>query len=123
MTVEETKAREELGVVPESGEVFGARAEAFDSLVAERRGMKELIAMTEAEVKALDKKLMAFFADNEHKKVMSGNVPVQVCTNPGRSHMDEMKLIEKGVPALLIKECTVQGTPYSYILVGKEKTR
>jgi hypothetical protein len=121
MTQRELQAREELGIIPESKDMFGRRAANFDKLVEERVALKELQKQTEAELKDIDNKLTLYLADTESKTVLSGGVKVTQCSNPGQSKLSATMLIEHGVAATTIAECTLPGKPYHYILVTPQK--
>lgn len=121
MTHTEIQARQELGIAVDSKEVFGRRAATFDKLVEDRVALKELQTQTEAELKAIDEKLKLYLADTETKTVVSGTVKVTQCQGNNSSIKKEL-LVEKGVPATLIAECTVH-KGYSYILVTRPKEK
>lgn len=113
----EVQAKEELGLVPSSEEVFGKRAAHFDKLVEERTQLKEVMKGFEVELKDLDKKIETYLADIETKTVTSNGARVTQCQSPGQSRLSKELLIEHGVAATTINECTIPGKPYSYVLV------
>ena len=120
--VKEVEAQEELGIVPESSQVFGPRSKAFDRLIEERISLKEMQKQVETDIKEIDEKLQNYFADSSSKKVQTGNVVAQLCHNPGQSKLSRELLLEKGVAASVIAACTVQGKSYDYILVTAPKS-
>lgn len=113
----EIQAKEELGLVPSSEEVFGKRSAHFDKLVEERTQLKEVMKGFEVELKDLDRKIETYLADTETKTVTSNGAKITQCFNPGHSKLSEQLLVEAGVPATTIKACTVPGRPYTYVLV------
>ena len=117
MTQSELNAMVAIGQVPTSTDAFGRRATRFNKLVEERKVLKELIKQSEEEVESLDTELKNLFADCDSKTVMVGRDRVTLAENPGRPILSQQLLLERGVPAAMIRQCTVQGKPYRYILV------
>jgi hypothetical protein len=117
MTREEIEAREELGVVPSSQDLFGKRGAKFDELISERAACTEMKKQVEAELKILDDKLMKYLADCDQKTVMSGSRRITVVQSPGQSRLDKILLLEAGVSAETLTRCTVQGKAYSFLKV------
>lgn len=117
----EVAAQEEIGVVADSSTVFGKRATAFNALVSEYEAVAEGMRQLEAEKKAIQSQLQRWFSDADIKTVMCGTTRVTLVQSEGRSTIDKMKLIERGVPASVISECTVQGQPFSFIKVTAPK--
>ena len=120
---EEVQAKEELGIIPSSEEVFGKRAATFDNIVEERTQMKAVMKGLEEELKVLDKKIETYLADTETKTVMSNGAKVTQVTNAGQSKLSKELLLEAGVPATTIASCTVAGKPFSYVLVTSAKAQ
>jgi hypothetical protein len=119
----EVEAKEQIGIIPDSSEVFGKRAAIFDNIVEERTQMKAVMKGLEEELKVLDKKIETFLADTPSKTVLSNGARVTQCQNPGQSKLSKELLIEHGVAATVIAECTVPGKAYSYILVSPPKAQ
>lgn len=121
---EEVQAQQDLGIIPDSETAFGPqRAGRFDSLVGEFEGVNECIKQLETEKKALQDKLKLYFTDSDIKTVMVGASKVTLVVNQGRSTIDKMKLIEHGVAATVIAECTVQSDPFSFVKVTPPRQR
>jgi hypothetical protein len=119
----EVEAKEQIGIIPDSSEVFGKRAATFDNIVEERTQMKAVMKGLEEELKVLDKKIETFLADTPSKTVLSNGSRVTQCQNPGQSKLSKELLIEAGVAATVIAECTIPGKAYSYILVTAPKVK
>ena len=121
---QETQAEVDLGIIPNSTTAFGEkRGEKFDALVSEFEGISEAIKQLETEKKALQSRLQQYFADSDIKTVLVGQTKVTLVVNQGRSTIDKVKLIEHGVPAQTIVECTVQGEPFSFVKVTPPRSR
>jgi hypothetical protein len=110
---------QDLGITPDSTTAFGKRAETFDALVRDYEGISGAIRSLEEEKKALQDKLKLYFTDSGIKTVVVANLQskVTLVVNQGRSTIDKIKLLEHGVAAQTIVECTVQGDPYSFVKV------
>jgi len=107
-------------------EVFDKKhAIQFDRLIGERQALKELQKQTEAELKDIDQKLMIYLADADDKTILSiienTTWKVTQVQNSGRGTIKAELLVERGVPAETVKECTVWSKPSSYILVTEVK--
>lgn len=102
--------------VPDAREVFETLAlSKFGRLVYERQLIRDEIKEAEAKVKSLDTEIMEMMTENDAPKVMHGDTLVSLVEGK-RNNLDKEKLIEKGVPASLIKDCTTT-TTYTYVLV------
>ena len=123
MNQDELAAREELGLVSTAEEVFGARAEKFNHLVADYVSIKGLIKTSEEEIRVLQKQIEQYLADAPSKTVMSDGLRVTTVVNQGRETIDRLKLLEAGVAAETIRKCTVQGQPFSYVKVTAPKEK
>lgn len=119
MTAREVQATAELGIVMESKDIFGKRSRVFDSLVqqiAEAQGIK---AQAEKNIKTLKEKLEVFYADAPSKTILSNGCRATLVMS-SNSHLDKKLLLEKGVPAQTILDCT-RVTNYSFIKITEAK--
>lgn len=119
MTTQEAAAREELGILPESKDVFGKRARTFDTLVQNIAEAQRIKSQAEKDIKDLKDKLEVFFADAPSKTILSGGSRATLVMS-SNSHLDRKMLLEKGVPAQTILDCT-KTTSYSFIKVTAAK--
>ena len=119
MTNTEAAAREELGVVPESKDVFGKRARTFDTLVQQIAEVQRFKAQAEKDIKMLKEKLEVFYADSPSKTILSGGMRATLVMSSS-SHLDKKALLEAGVAAQTILDCT-KTTSYSFVKVTEAK--
>lgn len=119
MTAQEAAAREELGVIPESKDVFGKRARTFDQLVQQIAEVQRFKAQAEKDIKALKEKLEVFYADSPSKTILSGGMRATLVMSSS-SHLDKKALLEAGVAAQTILDCT-KTTSYSFVKVTEAK--
>lgn len=120
---EEVQAQQELAITVDHETAFGKRANGFADMVGEFEGINEAIKQLEVEKKALQARLQQYFTDSDIKTVLVGQTKVTLVVNQGRSTIDKVKLIEHGVPAQTIVECTVQGEPFSFVKVTPPRLR
>lgn len=113
----ERRAEQDLGIVRSSQELFGRRAHHFDSLTEQYRSLNDTIKALEEEKKTVQKELQQYFIDSGCKTVLSDSSRVTLVENQGRSTIDKMRLLEHGVSAQIIAECTVQGAPFQYVKI------
>jgi hypothetical protein len=119
MTQQEIQAREELGIIPTSRDVFGKKAVTFDRLVGDLRSAQTLKAQAEQEIKELQAKLQVYFTDSDAKTVLSEQCKVTLVQS-SNTRLDKQKLLEAGVPAQTIIDATVS-TPYQFVKVTPPK--
>ena len=119
MTHTEATAREQLGVVPTSQDAFGKRARTFDSLVQQIAEVQRIKAQAEKDIKTLKDKLEIFYADSPSKTILSGGSRATLVMSSS-SHLDKKALLEAGVAAQTILDCT-KTTSYSFIKVTEAK--
>lgn len=115
----EQQALQELGVVPESKDVFGKRAKSFDALVDAITAAQAEKKQAEMEIKTLQTKLESLFADSDSKTILSAGRRVTLVLS-SNSHLDRKALLESGVPADVIVRCTKQ-TQYTFVKVTAAK--
>lgn len=93
-----------------------AKPDEFSKLCQRRIQLKALIAEAEEEIKeTLDPAITQMLVDNDTIKVQYGEVAVSLVEGR-RSSLSKEKLVERGVEASLIAECTTT-TVYSYLLI------
>lgn len=117
----ERAAEAELGIVRTSEELFGKRARAFERLVGDYRGISETLKSLEEEKKQLQKQIQQYFVDAGTKTVLADSSRVTLVQNQGQSRVDKVKLLEHGVSAQVIADCTVTGNPFEYVKVTPAK--
>jgi hypothetical protein len=93
----------------------------FDQLLNKRTDLKAEISFREGRLKELDVEIQSAMAVAGTEKVVWEDRPVQIVHSKGASKIVPEKLLERGVPADVIAESTVEGKGYSYLLVGKPK--
>lgn len=101
----EAEAKLDLGVAPEAKEVFGRRYSKFTQLVGELRAANEVKKQAEEESKRLNKELQSMWADVEAKTVVEDGCKVTLVSS-SNSHISKEKLLEAGVLASVIRDCT-----------------
>lgn len=101
--------------VPDAREVLHHQMAAFSMLVERRQAIKAIIQDAESKVKDLDRSITEIMTEAGVPKLKHGNSTVSIVAGK-RYHLDKDQLVEKGVSASLIRECTVTVT-YNYILV------
>jgi hypothetical protein len=116
----EIEAMEDLGVVPDAHDVLkGNNLRVFCSKAQERIDIVNTIKELEEQKKQLDDDIMELMVNHNTSKVLYQGRPVSIVTG-SRSSLSKEKLLEAGVPAKTIVECTSYSN-YDYLLIGKEK--
>jgi hypothetical protein len=118
---ERAEVLDSLGIVPKWDSVKELKQLHFDKLVERRTLLKSEIEFREAKVKDLDEEILAALAVGGVEKVEWEDRNVQIVTKRGASRVVPEKLLEHGVAADTIADCTVQGNEYSYLMIGKPK--
>lgn len=102
---------------------------AFEHLVASRQEAKALEDRSKRAREEIDEQLEAFLLMiGQPVRVQTPEVPdlhpaaiVQRVESRSADRIDGKLLLERGVSAATVKACTVEGKPYSYILVKNAK--
>jgi|SRR6267142_5272113 len=115
----EAEAKLDLGIAPEAVEVFGRRYKRFTQLVGELRAANEVKKQAEAESKRLNGELQVMWADVDAKTVMDEGARVTLVQSSS-SHISKEKLLEAGVLATVIRDCT-KISSYSFVKVTEPK--
>ena len=128
---EEVQAKEELGIIPDSSEVFGKRAATFDKMIEERTQLKAVMHSLEEELgytdstgkrhPGLDDRIQEYLADTGIKTVMSNGIKVTQAQGTNVQLKKDL-LVEAGVAATVIADCTVRKN-YDYLLITPPKAQ
>lgn len=102
-------------VAPDFREVI-TDAATFSRLLEHRMALKVQIKEMEEELKELDPKITQMMVDSDTVSVTYDDKPVTI-VETRRRNLSKEKLIERGVPASLVAECTTESV-YSYLKVG-----
>lgn len=130
MANKELEAVQELKIVPDSGTVFGRRAQAFERMVDERESLREAEKQAKEERgysddgvrhPGLDDKIKQWMTDITGGIMLSDGRKVQVVERGGNEYVDVRLLLEAGVPAETIAKCKRRGRGSWHILVTYPK--
>ena len=107
----------------------------FMGLVLQRQQLKDMEDAYKEQREQLDKRIEAMLlvagaADGQLKVQVDGHtqdgllrVVVQRVTSRSASKLDPKLLLQSGVSSSVIAKCTVEGKPYSYVLVKEVSER
>lgn len=92
----------------------------FSQLVIQRQVAKQAEDAAKARREELDQQIEAMLlvgGDNAPKVAVGNRYVVQRVTSRSASKLEGRRLLELGVSATVIKQATVEGKPYSYVMV------
>jgi hypothetical protein len=115
------EALETIGVVPVWTEYRELKQLGFGDLVEKRTRIKDEIDFRKKKMDELDQEIAAALMVAGTEKVTWEDRPVQIVHSRSGSKIVPEKLLEYGVSASVIRDSTVPGKEYQYVLVGKEK--
>jgi hypothetical protein len=105
---------------PDAREVLGNNhLREFSHLLEQRSALKDTIKAAESAVKDVDARITQILTDHDVPKVQYGDKKVSICQG-SRSTLSKTALLEHGVAAAVIEDCT-SITTYNYLLVSGQK--
>jgi hypothetical protein len=115
------EATADLGIVTPWSTFSELRKLDFGELCERRQKLDDEIKFRTEKKKELDEEISAALALAGVEKVQWEDRPIQIVHKEGGSKLVPERLLEHGVPADVIAECTGKGKPSSYLLFGKPK--
>ena len=119
ITMTETQAMEQIGMIPDAKSVFGKRYKQWLKLCEELRQVNSVKGSLEVESKRLNKLLTEMWADVDAKKVDDSEFTAQLVSSQSSSIKRDL-LLENGVPASVIVAST-ETKPYQFVRIDTTK--
>lgn len=113
---------DEISGIVEDAANFPQLAELeFSQLVDEKVQVDDQFKQLKARQKELGAAIEAALAVINRKAIHYGSVTVTVVNSQSASQVSRQKLLDAGVSADVIAECTEPGNPFSYVKIMKDK--
>jgi hypothetical protein len=115
------EALADLGIVPKWEQFKELKQLGFARLCEKRQTLHDEIEFRKTKMAEIDEEIEAALGAAGTEKVIWEDRAVQIVTKEGSRKLSAQLLLNKGVEADVIAECTEQGKSYSYLLFGKPK--